>query len=86
MLDSPFLPRHTTLGARIRACRQARRWSQQDLASKISTTAKHVSDLERDQFVKDGPYYRTVENVARALGFRLCAFENEGPCPCHAVS
>lgn len=39
----------TTLGQRLAQLRQARKWTQKELAAKLYMTASHISKIERDR-------------------------------------
>lgn len=52
-------------GARVRAARSARGFSQADLATRVGLSPNHLGVLERGEKV---PTLETVEAVAKALG------------------
>lgn len=52
------------LGQRIKELRQARGWSQEELAERMESGAKYVSSLERG---RENPTLEMLINVARTL-------------------
>jgi transcriptional regulator with XRE-family HTH domain len=52
------------LGQRIKELRQARGWSQEELAERMESGAKYVSSLERG---RENPTLDMLVNVARTL-------------------
>jgi len=57
-------------GARLRQTRQARGWTQEDLAAKVGFTGKYVSEIERG--LRDVPM-STAARLADGLGSHLSA-------------
>jgi transcriptional regulator with XRE-family HTH domain len=59
------------IGERIRAMRVAKGWTQSVLARKVGWAQGDLSELERGRFGPQGPSYRTLANIADALGIEL---------------
>jgi transcriptional regulator with XRE-family HTH domain len=53
-----------TIGQRIKAAREARGWTQQQLANAVGCWATQISRWENGV---NPPFYATVEAIARAL-------------------
>lgn len=51
-------------GKRLQQLRKARRWSQQELASRIDVEQSYISDIERGIF---GPSFARLAMLAEAL-------------------
>lgn len=58
-------PDPTNLGARLRAARNERKWSQETLARAAGITKKAVSKIERGQTLE--PKARNIHRLAQAL-------------------
>lgn len=56
----------STLGERIRARRQRKKWTLKDLARETDLSVPYLSDIERD--VDANPTLRNLERIASALG------------------
>jgi len=59
-----------TIGQRIRAAREANRWTQAVLAHKMGYSVTYVSNVERDVY-KGGPSGRAIRAFETALGSKL---------------
>ncbi|SIS62096.1 helix-turn-helix domain-containing protein [Alicyclobacillus vulcanalis] len=57
-----------SFGARVRAIRQSRGWSQQELAMRAGVSTPHISSIERD---KRRPSLDYAKRLADALGVPL---------------
>jgi transcriptional regulator with XRE-family HTH domain len=53
---------------RLKSAREARGWTQRDLARRIGATIKHVSEIERGEA---DPSPRTLQVLCGVLGFRM---------------
>lgn len=55
-------------GKRLKQLRTAKRWSQQELASKIFVEQSYISDIERGIF---GPSFSKLSKIADALNMTI---------------
>ena len=63
----PFL---RTLGARVRICREKRRWTQEDLAERSELDRSYIAGIEAGL---RNPSIKAMSKIARGLGLTLSA-------------
>lgn len=68
------MPPSDTTGARIRVQRQAKRWTQTDLARRLKVTQQTVAYYEAG----DGHRLSTLRKVAKELGCALADLITDG--------
>jgi transcriptional regulator with XRE-family HTH domain len=58
------------LGARVRKCREDRRWTQEDLAGRAELDRSYIAGIEAGL---RNPSIKAVSKIARGLGMTLSA-------------
>ena len=58
-----------TFGRRVRALREAKRWTQEDLAKAAGLGAKHIGVIERGEKTSS---FDAIERIAAALKVEYC--------------
>lgn len=63
-----------TIGQRIAAMREARKWTQAELGARVGTSGTYIGHLETGY---RQPSYPTIKAIARALGVTLADLDPE---------